>query len=156
MSAKMTLDCPACGQTIVDADPYEWSKTMSPEQFGENLSRLISAHDDTCKPRKAKPSPEDAKRRRKWWAVEIGYVVMWVAFAAINWVASGFPAGLAWLTGAAVFTIKMNEKITVFQRGYLRGQAEARVHLPMLSVINVHPADRWRRPKEWDEAEESS
>lgn len=150
----MTLDCPRCGERIIDTNPFEWGERMSADEFGDNLRRLIDAHDDACKPRKIKPSPEDAKRRRKWWMFEWGIVSMWALFSGFNYIANGFSAGLAWTTGAFVLALKIGEKITSFRSGYARGRAEAMVHLPLIPVINVHPADRWRRPKEWDDDEE--
>lgn len=151
MSApQMTLDCPACGERIIDANPFEWGERMSPEEFSDNLRRLIDAHDDTCKPRRAKPDPEDAKRRRRWWLLEGGTVAMWVMFAAINYVVNGWDAGLAWITGAIVLAITIGSKLNIYRSGYLRGRAETMVGMPIIPAINVHPADRWRRPKEWD------
>lgn len=152
MSApQMTLDCPSCGQRIVDTDPLEWAKHMSPQEFSDNLRRLIDAHDDTCKPRRAKPDPDNAKRRRTWWLLEGGAIVMWAMFAVVNYVANGFSAGLAWTTGALVLSIKIADKVNTFRAGYLRGRAEAMIRMPLLPAIDIHPADRWRRPKEWDD-----
>lgn len=150
----MTLDCPRCGERIIDTNPFDWADHMSPEEFSANLRRLIEAHDDACKPRRTKPAPEDAKRRRSWWAFEIGVVAIWAVFSVFNYIANGYAAGLAWTTGAVVLAFKIGEKIKSFQAGYLRGRAETAVGMPLMPVINVHPADRWRRPKEWDDDEE--
>jgi hypothetical protein len=152
----MTLDCPACGERIIDTNPFDWAEHMSAEEFGENLRRLIDAHDDACKPRKVKPAPEDAKRRRSWWFFEVAIPVLWVVFAAFNWVVNGWAAGLAWVTGAFVLSLKIGEKLNVYRSGYLRGRAETSVGMPLMPVINVHPADRWRRPSDWDDESEKA
>lgn len=147
----MTLDCPRCGESIIDTNPFDFAANMTPEEFGVNMRRLIDAHDDACTPRKVKPDAINAKLRRRWWFFEVGVVVMWALFSVFNYIANGFSAGMAWTTGAVVLGLKVFEKITVFRSGYMRGRAETMVRMPMLAPINIHPADRWRHPAHWDD-----
>ena len=149
--ARARVDCPRCGERILDVNIFDFAANMTAEQFSVNVGRLVSAHEDTCKPRK-RVAPGDAKRRRGWAFLNYGVPVLWAVLGGINLLAgNGLASMIAWLTGAFVLLMKVFEEKTVFQRGYLRGWAEARVGLPILPTVNVHPADRWRRPAGMDD-----
>lgn len=154
--AQARVDCPQCGERILDVNIFDFAANMTAEQFGRNVDRLVAAHIDACTPKKF-VAPADRPRRRRWAILNYGVPVMWAMFAVLNGaVGNGWGAVLAWATGAGVLLIKVFEEKSIFQRGYLRGFTEARVGLPTLPSVNIHPADKWRRPPGMDEQEERS
>lgn len=50
-AGERTLDCPVCGQTVIDTSPSSFGEHMTSEEFVANVARLIDAHKDTCQPR---------------------------------------------------------------------------------------------------------
>lgn len=155
---RVTLDCPTCGERVLDIDMHEWAAMMPAEKFGDAVKRLVKAHDDSCTPRRLRPEPADRRLRFWWWGSQIIVPVAWSGVGIVTLTGAGdagyVSTGLAWLFGGVLLALKPVEVINQFRGGYLRGRAETLVGLPPIAPINLHPADRWRRPPGLDDDED--
>lgn len=142
MTQHATLDCPRCGQRIVDLDVEQYIATgHSPDDFADMLARLTHAHVDTCTPARTPPSRANRVRRR-WWRVATAVPCALWAVAAIPQLIDGSAAAVvAYLCAGFAYAIGRAGQVTEFRHGYFRGRREERAgRWP--SVRDLHPADR--------------
>lgn len=139
---SMHVDCPNCGQRVVDMTAADALKFDGPETFHDALMTLLHAHSDTCTP-EPPTLPKAMRRARTGWRWRHGIVLG--AFIAVFAIHLPTPAWYEHLyvipiVGSYAMSVYATQHL-VYRQGYIRGRFSASMNQRPVAAKYLHPAD---------------